>query len=267
MDLRAKFGFTQVPFTREIRVAERFRLPLYDEAVDALFCVVDRRMSAALIAPAGTGKTALLRALTARLPEARYKVHYVKANALSRKDLCREIATAMGIAPAGNLPSLLRRLQDRFLEVTDTDGLRPVLILDDAHELRRDVLGIIRVITNFEMDSRLVLSVILAGQAGLGNNLQRPDLEDVTRRLAHCATLRPLSRDETLKYAEHRCSVAGARSFPFDNAAVDTLYELGRGNLRATDALALKALEIALTAKSQVVDHNHVVESRKQLWP
>ena len=281
MDLRAKFGFTQVPFTREIRVAERFRLPLYDEAVDALFRVVDRRMSAALIAPAGTGKTALLRALTARLPEARYKVHYVKANALSRKDLCREIATAMGIDPAGNLPSLLRRLQDRFLEVTDTDGLRPVLILDDAHELRRDVLGIIRVITNFEMDSfplirlltnfemdsRLVLSVILAGQAGLGNNLQRPDLEDVTRRLAHCATLRPLSRDETLKYAEHRCSVAGARSFPFDNAAVDTLYELGRGNLRATDALALKALEIALTAKSQVVDHNHVVESRKQLWP
>jgi general secretion pathway protein A len=267
MDLRASFGFHQTPFTREIRVQDRLRLTLFDEALDALFHTVEQRMSAALIAPAGTGKTALLRALVARLPEARYAVHYVKVSNFSRKDMCREIGTAVGVDPAGNLPALMRRLQERFVDATDTDGLRQVLLLDDAHELHREVLGIIRVITNYDMDSRLVLSVLLAGQSGLAQNLQRPELEDVARRLAHCATLRPLGRDEMLKYVEHRCSVAGAKSFPYEPAAIDALYELGRGNLRATDALALKALEVACRAKARVVDANHVVEARKALWP
>jgi molybdopterin-guanine dinucleotide biosynthesis protein len=46
-------------------------------------------MSAALIAPAGAGKTALLRRLVAELPEARYQVSYVKVTSLSKRDLCR----------------------------------------------------------------------------------------------------------------------------------------------------------------------------------
>jgi general secretion pathway protein A len=267
MDLRAQFGFTQLPFTREIRVADRFHLQLFDEALEALLHTVDQRMSAAVIAPAGTGKTALLRAVRAGLPEARYRVHYVKASNLSRKDMGREIATAVGVDAAGNFATLLRRLQERFLETSDNDGVRPVLLVDDAHDLRREVLGLVRVLTNFDMDSRLVVSVVLAGQPLLAQNLQRPELEDVARRLAHCATLRSLSRDETVKYLEHRCTVAGARASPFDGGSIDAIYELGRSNLRATDALALKSLELCCRASARVVDANHVVEARKLLWP
>lgn len=59
-----------------------FRLPFLDEALAGLQSAVEARMSAALIAPAGTGKTALLRRLRDALPEARYHVHYVKVTGL-----------------------------------------------------------------------------------------------------------------------------------------------------------------------------------------
>lgn len=266
-DLRAQFGFKDLPFTREFRVADRFHLPLFDGALEALLQTVDKRMSGAVIAPAGTGKTALLRALREELPESRYRVHYVKVSTLSRRDLCREIAAVVGVDSTGNFPNLVRRIQERFQEASDTDGVRPVLLLDDAHDLRRDVLGLVRLLTNFDMDSRLVVSVLLAGQAPLAQNLQRPELEDVARRLAHCATLRPLSRDETVQYLDHRVTVAGGRTSPFDTGASDAIYELGRGNLRATDALALKALELCCRAGASAVNANHVVEARKALWP
>ena len=134
-DLRSRFGFHSTPFTRELPVDHCLAFPQYDDALDALSRVVNRRMSAALIAPAGTGKTTLLRRLVARLPEARYRVHYVKVTSLSKRDMCREIARAVGAQPAGSYPMLVQRLQEHFLAAADGDGLRPVLVLDEAHDM------------------------------------------------------------------------------------------------------------------------------------
>ena len=91
-DLRAHFGLTNIPFTREIAVGDRWSTPLFDEPLTALRTTVEQRMSAVLLAPSGSGKTLLLRTLRSLLPEARYRVHYVKLTPLSKRDLCREIA-------------------------------------------------------------------------------------------------------------------------------------------------------------------------------
>lgn len=266
-DMRSRFGFHTLPFTRELRVEDRFSQGPFDDALEALVRTVEQRQSCALIAPAGTGKSALLRALVHRLPEARYRVHYVKVTSIGKRDMCREIAAAMGTQPAGSFPSLVRRLQERCLHSQDQEGLRPVLILDDAHELRLEILGLLRVITNFEMDSRLVLSVVLCGQPQLREALKRDQVEDVARRLAHYATLRTLSRQETESYIHHRCATAGSKSAPFDSKAIDAVFEIGRGNLRATDGLCLKALEMAHGQDHDVCDQSHVVQARTVLWP
>jgi len=98
-DVRRRFGFRATPFTRELRVEDRFTLSAFDEALEALLSAVENRQSAALIAPAGTGKTALVRALIARLPEARYRVRYVKKTGLSKRG--GRGATADGRGGAG----------------------------------------------------------------------------------------------------------------------------------------------------------------------
>jgi general secretion pathway protein A len=266
-DLRAAFGFHAVPFTREIAADDHLRLPYLDEALAGLLSAVEARMSAALIAPAGTGKTALLRRLRSGLPEARYHVHYVKVTGLSKRDMCREIATACGAAPAGSYPMLVRRLQERFEATAHGEGRRPVLVLDESHELRPDVLGMLRILTNFDMDSRLVLSLVLAGQTALRTLLARDEQEAMARRIVHYAQLRLLSRDELARYVAHRCAVAGAATVPFDDRTLDALFEIGRGNLRATDDLALKSLTYAAAAGHTTVSVQHVVGARKDLWP
>ena len=83
-------GFRKTPFTRELTVRERCPLEPQAAAAEALTAAVQERMSAALIAPAGTGKTVALRMLVAALPEARFQVHYVKVTGLSKRDLCKE---------------------------------------------------------------------------------------------------------------------------------------------------------------------------------
>lgn len=266
-DLRAAFGCHAVPFTREITPDQLLRLPFLDEALAGVHAAVEARMSAAVIAPAGTGKTALLRRLRDTLPDARYHVHYVKVTGLSKRDMCREIAVACGAQPAGSYPMLVRRLQERFEATAHEEGRRPVLLLDESHELRPDVLGMLRILTNFDMDSRLVLSLVLAGQPPLRALLARDDQEAMARRIIHYAQLRLLSRDELTQYVAHRCAIAGAARAPFDDRSLDAIFEIGRGNLRATDDLAFKSLDYAAAAGHAAVSVQHVIAARKDLWP
>lgn len=266
-DVCSRFGFHSLPFTRELAVADRFVHPDFDAALEPLYAALTQRMSAALIAPAGSGKSALLRALADRLPAARYRIHYIKLAHLSKRDMYREIAIAVGCSPTGSYPLLVRRLEEHLAGISDTDGVRPVLLVDDAHEIRPDVLGILRVVTNFDMDSRLVVSIVLCGQPPLARLLRRAELEDVCGRLAHIAQLGPLARPDAARYVEHRCTTAGAAACPFAADALDAVYEIGRGNLRAIDRLCRKALEVAHGADHDRVDAGHIADARRLLWP
>ena len=259
-------GFRKTPFTRELTVRDCFPFAPQAQVAAALADAIQERMSAALIAPAGTGKTVALRMLVAALPEVRFAVHYVKVTGLSKRDLCKEIAVACGLSPTGIYPALVRRLQGAFTH-TAADGMRPVILLDEAHDLRPESLAMLRVLTNFEMDSRLVVSLVLAGQPHLSVLLRRPEHAAIAHRLAHYAELRLLSRDETAAYVEHRCSLAGARSNPFDGDAQQTIFEMSRGNLRAIDRLALAALQHAARSSHSTVSSGDVIAARKSLWP
>jgi type II secretory pathway predicted ATPase ExeA len=263
MDFMSRFGFSSVPFTREVSTDQCFALPAHDEAVSELANLVDLRMSGALITPAGMGKTICLRRLKSRLPEARYRTSYIKVTSLSRRDLCREIAEALGMPPTGSYPSLVRRLQERFLDIQETDGLRPVLLLDEGHDLRPEGLALLRLLTNFEMDSRLVLSIVLCGQPPLTRLLKRAEFEDIARRIAIFLSLPLLSREEAARYISHRCTIAGARTLPFDARSLDALYEICCGNLRLTDTLALKTLQVAHKENCDRTDSNHVAAARR----
>ena len=49
--------------------------------------------------------------------------------------------------------------------------------------------------------------------------------------------------------------------------ALDAIFEIGRGNLRATDDLAFKSLDYAAAAGHAAVAVQHVIAARKDLWP
>lgn len=266
-NLKSCFGCHSTPFTREIPVDQLHEISFFWEARDNILRAVEKRMSAALIAPAGSGKSTVVRAVMARLPQARYVTHYVKCTDIGKRDMCREIACVCGVPSAGFFPALLRRIQDKFESSLTDAGRRPVLLLDEAQDLRPEVLSMLRVLTNFQMDSKLVLSVVLAGQPPLAKLLAQDDQSAVARRIVHYASLRPLSRDETAKYVEYRMSVSGARQSPFDDASLDAIYEIAQGNLRIIDNLALESLELAAAAKLKVVSAQHVAAARRAQWP
>jgi len=260
------FGFRARPFTREVTVKESFRTNFLDAEQAQLLEAIKMRQSALVIAPPGFGKTVLLRRVRNELPETRYSCHYLKVPRLSGRDLCREISRVVGAEVSGTYASLVRRVQEHMREVTATQAIYPVIMLDDAHALRDHGFELLKILSNFDMDSKLVVSFILTGHPSLKEKLHRHQFSDIRQRILHCGNLRLLSQDESHQYMSHRLRLVGCQKPPFDNSAFETIIEMSRGNMRAIDNLALKSLQEAARQQKQVVSHNEVVTAGSQLW-
>ena len=261
-----RLGLSRIPFTREFDHCDHVKWPFINDEVDRLLRTVKSRMSAALIAPAGNGKTVALRTLAKKLPEASYHVSYIKVTSLSRRDMCREIAAAIGAKSAGTYPSLVRSVQQRLDTELGNEGRRPVLLIDEAHDMRPETLAMLRILTNFDMDSRLVVSLVLVGQPTLKTMLAMPELSEISSRLNHCGEIRLLTREESYRYLDHRCRSAGASGNLFDEDAVEGVFEITRGNMRAIDRLALEAIYELAEMGGDKVTPEIVVKVRARLW-
>ena len=264
-DPRAHFGLAEWPFTSEIAVGKMWRHPALDELVDDLEATVSARFSAAVIAPSGTGKTALLRRLVERLPDTRYRIADIKVTAVSNRDFYRGLARTLGLSPTGTWSSLLDALQAYARTLATTEARRLVILVDEAQDMRPEVLSTLRMLTNFNLDSELVISLILVGDTGLDTLLQRPDLAALRSRLARVVRLRLLSRPETRAYVEHRLDLVGARSQILDDSAIEAVFDYSRGNLRAIDHLCRTALALASKQGLDSVDAGLVTAARKRL--
>jgi len=264
-DVRAHFGLSGAPFTREIAPQKMWRQPGLDDLVHDLEASVSARDSAAVIAPSGAGKTALIRRLVDCLPEARYRVADIKVTSVGNRDLYRSLARALGIEPSGTWPSLLESLQAHAKALATTEARRTVFIIDEAQDMRPAVLSTLRMLTNFQLDSELLISLILVGDSGLEGLLHRPDMEALRSRLACVIRLRLLSRTETRSYIDHRLDIAGARRPLLDDSAVEAVYDFTRGNIRAIDHLCRTALDIGARDAIETIDAGTVTAARKKL--
>jgi type II secretory pathway predicted ATPase ExeA len=265
VDVQAHFGLSGPPFTREIPTRKMWRQPGLDDLVRDLEATVSARDSAAVIAPSGAGKSALIRRLVATLPEARYRVADIKVTAVGNRDLYRSLARALGIEPSGTWPALLESLQAHAHALATTEARRTVLIIDEAQDMRPQVLATLRMLTNFRLDSELLISLILVGDSGLEALLHRPDMEALRSRLACVVRVPLLSRTETRSYVDHRLDIVGARSRILDDSAVEAVYDFSRGNIRAIDHLCRTALDLAARSTLDTIDAGTITAARKKL--
>ena len=191
----------------------------------------------------GTGKTTLSRLLLEQLPE-NARVALVLNPRLSPVELLETICEELHLDLDGKRGSLkqLVDLLNRYLLEAYAQGLRVVLIIDEAQNLSVDALEQVRLLTNLETDTQKLLQIILLGQPELRSMLAREDLRQLAQRITARFHLTPLSATETDAYLRHRYQVAGGQRYPFTEAATRRIHTWSRGVPRLTNVIAERAL-------------------------
>jgi general secretion pathway protein A len=191
----------------------------------------------------GTGKTTLCRLLLEQLPE-NTRVALVLNPKLSPLELLETICEELKLDISqrrGSLKALVDALNAYLLEAY-SQGLRVVLIIDEAQNLATDALEQVRLLTNLETPTQKLLQIILLGQPELREMLARPELRQLAQRITARYHLTPLDAEETEAYLRHRLAVAGSTRFPFTRLAIRRVHQHSGGVPRLINVIADRSL-------------------------
>jgi len=243
------FGLNEKPFSITPDPRYLFMSERHTEALAHLiYGVRESGGFIQLTGEVGTGKTTLARSLLQQVPDTA-DVAVILNPQLSRNEFLSAICEELGVPlpqTANSLKTLTNAL-NAYLLRNYGRGRRTILIVDEAQNLRVDVLEQVRLLTNLETAKQKLLQIILIGQPELRDILSRNDMRQLAQRITGRYHLEPLSREETVTYIDHRLKVAGAVMPIFSNAAKRELYRLSKGVPRMVNVIADRALLGAFT--------------------
>lgn len=258
MNPHAFFGFAKDPFERDLPPDKRFVAPVLDELHARLEWLVRTRGLGLVDGAPGTGKTTALRRLRDSLHPEQVRPLYIHDTAVNVADLYNQIALEMGIEPCWRRAMTFRAIRQEVDRLGRERRLTILLVIDEAHRLRNDVLAELPVLTSFDWDGQARMPLLLVGQTGLAGRLRMGVLEALAQRITVRYRLQGFDRDTTRAYLEHRLEMAGVDRPVFTEPAIEALFNASQGIMRKIDAIAGHALAAAAMERARLADIDHV---------
>lgn len=249
------WGFKEKPFENTPDPRFFYCSAKHEEALmRLLYAVQERKSSAMLSGECGSGKTLLSRIILNRLMnKEEYKVALVVNPAIPLLELLGEIVYQLGAEnPAGERKvDILRRLNEILYSVSQA-GKHTVIIIDEAQTIAEDsVFDELRLLLNFQVNERFLLTLLLLGQPELREKIEAT--RQFKQRLALRYHLTTLTEAETRAYIGHRCLVAGKVSPPFSDGAYKLIYEYSQGLPREINNICDLSLVIGMGERADSV--------------
>lgn len=255
---RKHFGLTRYPFPENLDPGDLFAGSAQREAEARLRHLLDLRGIGLVTGEVGSGKTTLCRKVASSLHGGLYRVYYVPLSTGNVLDMYKSIAWELGLPTERNRAAAFRVIRAEITRLCIEAKQRPVLIVDEAHHLRNDVLEDLRLLTNYEMDSENRLCLLLVGLTELRRRLSMTVHESLSQRIVVRHHLTGLLREELSEYIRHLLRLAGCELDLFEPAAVEAVFQATHGMLRKVNRLAHYSLSAAAITKAQAVNIEHV---------
>jgi len=210
---------------------------------------------ALILGDPGSGKSSALRILASRLDQ----INDLSLGVLSRPqalvpDFYRELGDLFGIALSPhNRWNSAKLLREKWLNHIDNSLYRPVLLIDEAQEMKSPVFNELRLLASTQLDSRSILTIVLSGDNRLLHRLNHPELLPISSRVRCRLKLESLSPKDLREYLQNLCTAAGNPTLMSDGL-MRTLCEHAAGNLRLLMNMANEILLTACRDERDIID-------------
>lgn len=253
--LLALYSLKFNPFSPEIPTAALWVAPPLESFCWRMEQQVGEGGFALAIGDPGTGKSVALRLLAERLSQLRdVTVGVLTRPQASLADFYRELGHLFQVplAPHNRWASA-KVLREKWHNHIETSLCRPVLLIDEAQEMSPAVLCELRLLSSADLDSRSILTVILAGDGRLSAKLESPDLLPLASRIRSRLRTEALPPQQLLSCLNHLLKTAG-NSKLLSPPLLQTLCEHAAGNLRLLMNMAHDLLAAACQQERDLID-------------
>lgn len=189
----------------------------------------------------GTGKTALIRAIHKEI-KAKMIVVSIPDPGMELIDFYNILASELDMGRSfDNKGEFLVHFK-RFILTTAAAHRRLLLIIDESQRLTSALLEEIRLLSNIDLDGKVILNTFFVGQKEFKTLLHKPENQAVRQRITVSYELTPLSEAEVRQYVGHRLKVAGAKKEIFSPEALNRIHHYSSGYPRLINIICDHAL-------------------------
>ena len=246
------WGFKKLPF-ENVPDPDFFYLSRpHDEGLTRLLYAAEMRKGCALLSgDIGCGKTTLSRVFIQRIAEESFDLALITNPCLEPKELLQDVLYEFQVKPVPDTKvEILRVLNDRLLE-NMRENKETLLIIDEAQLLSPAALEEIRLLLNFQVANRFLITIFLLGQPELIDKIKK--IRQLEQRIAIRYFLRPFEMEETTNYILFRQKVAGGSKNVFSRQAIEMIYNHSNGLARSINNLCDLALLIGFGEKQDTI--------------
>lgn len=224
------WGLREKPFENTPNPRFYYRSPEHEEAFARMLYAIRERKGAAVISGEyGAGKTLLSRSLIQELDNERYEVAFLFNPKLSALQFLKELVHQLGGNGKDNDKVRLMRNLNEILYANYKRERDTIILIDEAQAIPEgEVFEEIRLLLNFQLNDRFLLTLLLIGQPELREKVAA--IPQFAQRVAVQYHLRSLTPSETEGYIRHRLEVAGAYYDMFLPESYSLIYE-GSGGI------------------------------------
>jgi general secretion pathway protein A len=208
------------------------------------------------------GLSTVMEALSAQT----HRVVYLYRGLDTIGNLYSQIALEMAIIPKFRKPDVANQVLATIAELYTQQKILTVLVIDEAHLLKPDVLDEIRLLHNNSFDSCDYLTTALVGQPPLKKMITYTKFLPLRQRIAIAGHINALTRDQAYSYFEHHLAIVKTSRKIFMDNAIETIVGSSKGIPRMINTLAFKSMhQAAVVKKLSVVDQESVMEVLDEL--
>lgn len=267
--LQAHFGFTRVPFNKNLRAMDMFDSREQRQLLRGLLLWSQVGGIALVVGPTGVGKSITVRRFLAELDEARFRVLHLTSVPTTPTGFLRAVNRALGLPMRLHTVDLFDQAQRNLTDRKIDEGPHPLLVLDDAEGLSVELLDLVRRLTAYALDSEDRFSVLITGTDELLRTLRDPRLQPLCSRVGYARPLRPFTLEDTRNYVMFHLTRADGPKELFSDQATTVLFHASVGTPRSINQLALQALIQAAVEGRDAIDAEFVedVVNAHPLYP
>jgi type II secretory pathway predicted ATPase ExeA len=259
------YGLTFDPFTKEVENKNFYKSNQFNQALSRLEFLKKNRGFGLITGEPGTGKSSLLRYFKESLNPNLYKCVYIPLSTLTVMDFYRALCDGLGVEPACKKVTIFKQIQESIFNYSTNKNITPVIILDEIQFLKNSVLDDLRIIFNFQMDSKDLAIIVLTGQTNSINQINRSNHEALRQRITINYHLEGLSWNEVKDYVLSRLSVAGCNEPIFEEDCFELLYTMSNGQIREINSIARMCLISAALKGVRIISKDDIFNAHKEV--
>lgn len=180
----------------------------------------------------GKGKTTAIRNYTSKLNSSLYKVVYISLTTLSNANFFKYLVMSLDLEPAFSKQNNFKIIQDEINRIYIEKRKTPIFIIDEANSINSPILYDLKMLFNFEMDSKDRAVILLIGLPKIIQTLNLVSNEPLKQRIVMNYNFEGLNKEESKKYIITKIKEAGCKDDIFDSQSIETIINAADGTPR-----------------------------------